>query len=115
MDLLFYPLVLAAVLLPVIWVGRRHSDHVETLAVSAGYGVLGASAIGLARFFVALPASNPRLAGLLAFGLCLVAAVILLEGAASSPWDVAIQRSDTPARRRGAVQPVRGAPLPSVV
>ena len=39
MDLLFYPLVLAAVLLPVIWVGRRHTDHVETLAVAAGYGL----------------------------------------------------------------------------
>ena len=76
MDLLFYPLVLAALLLPVIWVGRRHTDHVETLALAAGYGVLGAAAIGLARFFVALPASTPRLAGLLAFGLCVVAAVI---------------------------------------
>src|SRR2546423_1605366 len=99
MDLLFYPLVLAAVLLPVIWVGRRHSDHVETLAVAAGYGVLGAAAIGLARFFVALPASNPRLAGLLAFGLCLVAAVILLEVAALGPGDVALPGSGTAARR----------------
>src|SRR2546421_12525651 len=97
MDLLFYPLVLAAVLLPVIWVGRRHTDHVETLAVAAGYGVLGAAAIGLARFFVALPASTPRLAGLLAFGLCVVAAVLLWKGAPSKHWDVAVPGSEPPA------------------
>src|SRR5437868_4370832 len=115
MDLLFYPLVLAAVLLPVIWVGRRHTDHVETLAVAAGYGVLGAAAIGLARFFVALPASTPRLAGLLAFGLCVVAAVILWRVAASRHGDVAIQRSDTPARRSGAVQRIRVSLLLAVV
>src|SRR5207237_5888696 len=111
MDLLFYPLVLAAVLLPVIWVGRRHTDHVETLAVAAGYGVLGAAAIGLARFFVALPASTPRLAGLLAFGLCVVAAVILWKVAASSHGDVAIERPDTPPRRSGALPRLRGSRL----
>src|SRR2546430_15665538 len=115
MALLFYPLVLAAVLLPVIWVGRRHSDHVETLAVAAGYGVLGAAAIGLARFFVALPASNPRLAGLLAFGLCLVAAGILRKVAAPSPGDAGIRRSGTPARRAGGVQRVEGLLLLWVV
>src|SRR5437763_1493633 len=115
MDLLFYPLVLAALLLPVIWVGRRHTDHVETLALAAGYGVLGAAAIGLARFFVALPASTPRLAGLLAFGLCVVAAVILWKVAASSHGDVAIQRSDTPARRSGALQRIRVSLLLAVV
>src|SRR5256714_15243105 len=107
MALLFYPLVLAAVLLPVIWVGRRHTDHVETLAVAAGYGVLGAAAIGLARFFVALPASTPRLAGLLAFGLCVGAAVMLSKVAASRPGEAAIQRSDTPARPSGALRRVR--------
>src|SRR5438034_787964 len=115
MDLLFYPLVLAALLLPVIWVGRRHTDHVETLALAAGYGVLGAAAIGLARFFVALPASTPRLAGLLAFGLCVVAAVILWKVTASSRGDVAIQRSDTPARRSGALQRIRVSLLLAVV
>src|SRR2546430_17271443 len=115
MDLLFYPLVLAAVLLPVIWVGRRHSDHVETLAVSAGYGVLGASAIGLARFFVALPASNPRLAGLLAFGLSLVAAGLLWKVAASGPGGGEIQRPATPAPRRGGGRGPRGALLLPVV
>src|SRR5205823_5695490 len=96
MDLLFYPLVLAALLLPIIWVGRRHTDHVETLALAAGYGVLGAAAIGLARFFVALPASTPRLAGLLAFGLCVVAAVILWKVAASSHWGEATVTTRTP-------------------
>src|SRR2546428_2138693 len=114
MDLLFYPLVLAAVLLPVIWVGRRHADHVETLAVAAAYGVLGGAAIGLARFFVALPASTPRLAGLLAFGLCVIAAVILWKVAVSSHWAVAIQPSDAPARRSGAAPRVRGALPPAV-
>src|SRR5256885_17060249 len=108
MDLLFYPLVLAAVLLPVIWVGRRHTDHVETLAVAAGYGVLCAAAIGLARFFVALPASTPRLAGLLAFGLCVVAAVLLWEGAAPSHGDVAVPRSDPPGPPAGAGPRGRG-------
>src|SRR2546423_11025676 len=107
MDFLFSPLVLAAVLLPVIWVGRRHTDHLETLALAAGYGVLGAAAIGLARFFVALPASTPRLAGLLAFGLCVVAAVILWNVAAPSHGGVGVQRSDTPARRSDAVQRIR--------
>src|SRR5438270_4236186 len=115
MDVLFCPLVLAALLLPVIWVGRRHTDHLETLAVAAGYGVLGAAAIGLARFFVALPASTPRLAGLLAFGLCVVAAAILWKVAASSHGDVAIQRSDTPARRSGALQRIRVSLLLAVV
>src|SRR2546428_4815210 len=115
MDLLFYPLVLAAVLLPVIWVGRRHADHVETLAVAAAYGVLGGAAIGLARFFVALPASTPRLAGLLAFGLCVIAAVLLWEGALSNHGALAIQRSDRPARRSGAGQRIRvSVPLSAV-
>src|SRR2546425_12224196 len=111
MALLFYPLVLAAVLLPVIWVGRRHTDHVETLAVAAAYGVLGGAAIGLARFFVALPASTPRLAGLLAFCLCVIAAVILLEVAVSSHGAVAIPRSDAPAPPAGAAPRVRVAVL----
>jgi hypothetical protein len=98
----------------VIRVVRLRSDRLERLAVSAGYVVLGAAAIGLARFFVVLPASGPRLAGLLAVGLCLIAAAILFRLAVTSHRSAAIQRADTPAPRSGARSWMRSSLLLAV-
>lgn len=89
MDLLFYPVIAGAILLPVAWVLRRHGDHLEALALGAGYGVLVWAGIGLGRFFLVLPPGAARLAGLLALAAC-VALVILLVALARAPHTTAI-------------------------
>ncbi len=85
MDLLFYPVITGAILLPVAWVLRRHGDHLEALALGAAFGVLVWAGIGLARFFLVLPLSAARLTGLLALAGAAVALVILLAALAPAP------------------------------
>ena len=90
------------------------SDHLDALAVAAGYTVLGAAAIGLARFFFTLPASGPRFAGLLAIGLCLTAATVLFVIARLSHRSMAIQHADETARDSGRAPRLRASLLLAV-
>ena len=93
LDLLFYPVMAGAVLLPVAWVRRRLRDPLEALALGAGYGVLLCAGVGLARFFLVLPSSTARTIGLVALAASAGALVIISlplwgrarVGASSSP------------------------------
>ena len=77
LDLLFYPVIGGAVLLPAAWVRRRLGDPLEALALGAGYGVLLWAGVGLARFFLVLPSSTARTIGLVALAASAGALVII--------------------------------------
>lgn len=90
MDLLFYPVMVAAILAPALAFTRRH-DLLEALALGATASVTGCSVLAFGRFLLLLPASAPRTVGLVTLGVVLVcgcAFVIRLgrgRGAASHP------------------------------
>jgi hypothetical protein len=75
LDLLLYPVMVGALLLPALGLLRRH-DPLEAAMLGAGLGCLLWGGVALARFFVLLPAGGPRTIGLLALGVGLALASI---------------------------------------
>ncbi|MDQ6885354.1 MAG: hypothetical protein M3077_14140 [Candidatus Dormibacteraeota bacterium] len=86
MDLLFYPVMLAAILAPTLAFSRRH-DLLDALALGATASVTGCAVLAFGRFLLLLPASSPRTVGLVTLGIVLVcgcAFVIRLTGGRSA-------------------------------
>jgi hypothetical protein len=74
MDLLFFPVMLLAVLFPAALFKRRH-NLAEALALGALTSLAGWSWLAFARFLFLLPPSSPRTVGLIAAGLSLAGAI----------------------------------------
>ncbi|HYM49243.1 MAG TPA: hypothetical protein VET65_01605 [Candidatus Limnocylindrales bacterium] len=91
MDLLWYPLLAGALLLPAAWLWRRHAP-VEAVALGAAIGVAGWAAGALGRFFLVLAPGPPRTAGLLA----LAGAAL---GSGTLVWWTRADQPDRPTRR----------------
>lgn len=72
MDLLAFPLMVGALLLPAAFMLRREPPLVA-LAVGAALGVLGWGTVALLRFFLLLPAGLPR-----SVGVAVLAAAVAL-------------------------------------
>jgi len=85
LDLLLFPLMVGALLLPALGLPRRR-DPLEALMLGAGLGCLLWGAVALARFFLLLPAGVPRTAGVLALGTALILGLSLARLAHGAPW-----------------------------
>jgi 4-amino-4-deoxy-L-arabinose transferase-like glycosyltransferase len=83
MDLLFFPIMVLAILAPAALLRRRY-DLPEALALGALVSLGGWSALALARFLLLLPVSTPRTVGLIALtssvGAGIAAARVLVGG-----------------------------------
>ncbi len=85
MDLLFYPVILVAILAPAAIFIRRH-DLLEAVALGAAVSLGGWAALAFGRFLWLLPASAARTFGIaalavsLAGGACAIIAVTRLPG-----------------------------------
>ncbi len=91
MDLVLYPVILAAILLPGLVWGRRWPSF-EGIGLSAAGGVMGWGAVALGRFFLRAPAGAPRSIGLAALVAALLVVAVLWHQ--TRPGSVA-----TPAQR----------------
>ena len=76
MDLLFFPVMLLALLAPATLFWRRH-NLAEALALGALVSLASWSFVAFARFLLLLPPSPPRTVGLMAAGLSLAGAVVV--------------------------------------
>lgn len=72
MDLLFYPVILVAILAPAALLVRHH-DLLEALASGAAASLAGWAALAFGRFLVLLPSSTARTVGIAALALALAA------------------------------------------
>ena len=68
MDIVFFPVMVLAVLAPAALFWRRH-ELPEALALGALVSLAGWSSIAFGRFLIMLPASSPRAVGLIALAL----------------------------------------------
>jgi hypothetical protein len=68
-DLLFYPLIVAALLLPAAWLWRRGEPPLEAITHGAAFGALFWGGTALFRFLLVLPAGVARDAGLIGLAL----------------------------------------------
>lgn len=83
MDLALYPVMVAALLLPA-WALRRRREGVDALAWGAALAIMVLGALSLTRFFLLLPPSAARVAGLVAL-LPAAASVLLLARCVRRP------------------------------
>lgn len=84
MDLILYPLVVGAILVPTAWIWRGR-DRLDALALGAGAGIILWGSVGLARFFVLLPNAGPKAVGLATLALAITAGVALTLLTAGRP------------------------------
>jgi hypothetical protein len=76
LDLVFYPVMLSALLIPCVWFLKRH-DAIEGLALGACVAIAALGSVALARFFLLLPSGTPRLYGMIALALTIGALAVL--------------------------------------
>jgi hypothetical protein len=83
-DLLAYPFMVAAILIPALWLLRRH-DPVEALSLGAAIGIAAWAALALARFFAILPAGTPKVVGAVTLAVSLIGAMVMAIRAVARP------------------------------
>jgi len=98
MDWVLFPAVTVAILCPALFLPGR--DWLERLAIGAGVGAAVWAAVSLLRFFLLLPASTPRIVGL----VCLVAAA--LSGSLLAMVAIRSSRLVQSLRARASSQPL---------
>jgi hypothetical protein len=76
-DLLYFPLIQAALLLPFLWLSRRR-DLLEALALGAALAIVAAGAIAFGRFLALLPPSAARDSGAVALTMAVAGAALLM-------------------------------------
>ena len=75
MDWVLFPVVTVAILCPALFLQGR--DWLERLAIGAGVGAAVWAAVSLLRFFLLLPASTPRIVGLVCLGAAALSGSLL--------------------------------------
>lgn len=76
MDLVYLPLVQAALLLPGVWLCRKR-EPLEALGFGAALGIVFLGALAFARFLAVLPPSPARESGVVALAVAVLGAVLL--------------------------------------